>query len=202
MLLLPSTLSISLAGIFTSLATARPVVKGELAAPVFPSLQSDAFSFVATTPQTSTLAYWSSSWSPFKFKPFPLIIWHGLGDSAYSEGMIALKQELEEAFPGMYVHLVALGSNEAEDRNKGVFGNVNEDIEKVCQDLQEVKELKRDGKDGIYVDAMGFSQGGQFLRGLVQRCEGVKVRNLVTFGSQHMVGEPPKRTRIVLSISH
>ena len=35
------------------------------------------------------------------------------------------------------------------------------------------------------VDALGFSQGGQFLRGLVQRCDGLSVRSLVTFGSQH-----------------
>ncbi|CBX99071.1 hypothetical protein LEMA_P083100.1 [Plenodomus lingam JN3] len=36
------------------------------------------------------------------------------------------------------------------------------------------------------LNALGFSQGGQFLRALVQRCgDRVRVRNLVTFGSQH-----------------
>lgn len=100
--------------------------------------------------------------------------------------MLSLKESLEKAFPGLYVHLIALGGNEVEDRNKGFFGNVNEDIEKVCGDLKEVVTLRGKGEE-IYVDAIGFSQGGQFLRGLVQRCEGVRVRNLVTFGSQHMV---------------
>lgn len=35
------------------------------------------------------------------------------------------------------------------------------------------------------MDAIGFSQGGQFLRGYVERCNSPPVRSLVTFGSQH-----------------
>lgn len=34
-------------------------------------------------------------------------------------------------------------------------------------------------------NAIGFSQGGQFLRALVQRCAKVRVYNLITIGSQH-----------------
>lgn len=35
------------------------------------------------------------------------------------------------------------------------------------------------------INAIGFSQGGQFLRAYVQRCNSPPVANLVTFGSQH-----------------
>uniref|UniRef100_H2YIF6 palmitoyl-CoA hydrolase n=1 Tax=Ciona savignyi TaxID=51511 RepID=H2YIF6_CIOSA len=34
-------------------------------------------------------------------------------------------------------------------------------------------------------NAMGFSQGGQFLRALVQQCDGIKVHNLISIGGQH-----------------
>lgn len=53
-------------------------------------------------------------------------------------------------------------------------------MDAVCAELQRVPELE----NGF--DAIGFSQGGLFLRALVQRCDGVEVRNLMTFGSPHM----------------
>ena len=34
-------------------------------------------------------------------------------------------------------------------------------------------------------NAIGFSQGGQFLRGVAQKCPGMK--NLISFGGQHQV---------------
>ncbi len=39
-------------------------------------------------------------------------------------------------------------------------------------------------KDGF--NAVGFSQGGQFLRAYVERCNNPPVHNLITFGGQHM----------------
>ena len=114
-------------------------------------------------------------------KPHPLVIWHGLGDSAHSEGIESFMSQLEEAFPGLYIHSVSQDeSNDSEDRRQGFFGHVNEQVEKACQQLASIDELR----DGF--DAIGFSQGGQFLRAYVQRCNTPKVRNLVTFGSQHM----------------
>ena len=114
-------------------------------------------------------------------KPHPLVIWHGLGDSAHSEGIESFMSQLKEAFPGLYVHSVTQdASNDSEDRRQGFFGHVNDQVQKACEHLASIDELR----NGF--DAIGFSQGGQFLRAYVQRCNAPKVRNLVTFGSQHM----------------
>lgn len=54
-------------------------------------------------------------------------------------------------------------------------------IEKVCEDLASHPILSNVSA----INAIGFSQGGQFLRGYVERCNNPPVANLVTFGSQH-----------------
>ncbi|KAJ1021181.1 hypothetical protein NDA16_003967 [Ustilago loliicola] len=114
-------------------------------------------------------------------KPHPLVIWHGLGDSAHSEGIESFMSQLKEAFPGLYIHSVTQdASSDSEDRRQGFFGHVNDQVQNACEQLAAIEELR----DGF--DAIGFSQGGQFLRAYVQRCNTPKVRNLVTFGSQHM----------------
>ncbi len=117
--------------------------------------------------------------SLFSARPHPVIVWHGLGDSAYSEGMVDFGNSLREAFPGMFVHLVSIEGDVTADQKAGFFGNVNEQVDQVCEQLAGIEELK----DGM--DAIGFSQGGQFLRAYVERCNSPPVRNLVTFGSQH-----------------
>uniref|UniRef100_A0A182W825 Palmitoyl-protein thioesterase 1 n=1 Tax=Anopheles minimus TaxID=112268 RepID=A0A182W825_9DIPT len=55
----------------------------------------------------------------------------------------------------------------------------NSQIEMVCA------ELSKDDKLNNGFNAIGFSQGGQFLRGLVQRCSTIRIRNLITLGGQH-----------------
>ena len=45
-------------------------------------------------------------------------------------------------------------------------------------------------------NAIGFSQGGQFLRGVAQKCPGMK--NLISFGGQHQV----KLTFLYVSLKH
>lgn len=114
-------------------------------------------------------------------RPHPLVIWHGLGDSAHSEGMESFMSQLKEAFPGLYVHSVTQdATSDSEDRRQGFFGHVNDQVQQACDQLAQIDELQ-----GGF-DAIGFSQGGQFLRAYVQRCNTPKVRNLITFGSQHM----------------
>lgn len=49
----------------------------------------------------------------------------------------------------------------------------------VCTQLASIPELA-----GGF-NAIGFSQGGQFLRGYIERCNSPPVKTLITFGSQH-----------------
>lgn len=52
-------------------------------------------------------------------------------------------------------------------------------IETVCEQLKGIPELSTG------FNAVGFSQGGQFLRAYIQRCNDPPVHNLVTVGAQH-----------------
>ncbi len=54
-------------------------------------------------------------------------------------------------------------------------------VEKVCDDLASHPILSK----APAINALGFSQGGQFLRAYVERCNNPRVEHLVTFGSQH-----------------
>ncbi|KAM0321829.1 hypothetical protein ACHAQA_009926 [Verticillium albo-atrum] len=113
--------------------------------------------------------------------PLPLIIWHGLGDAYNGEGIQQVAELAEAAHPGIYVHIVKIGNDANADRSATFFGNVSTQLEQVCADIAADPILST----APAVDAIGFSQGGQFLRGYVERCNTPPVRSLVTFGSQH-----------------
>lgn len=131
---------------------------------------------------TSTLA---SPLAPLAPKPLPLLIWHGLGDNYAADGLHTVGDLANETNPGTYVYYIRLDEDAASDRTATFLGNVTEQIAQVCSDIATHDVLSK--APGL--NALGFSQGGQFLRGLVERCGGsngpVKIRNLVTFGSQH-----------------
>lgn len=114
-------------------------------------------------------------------KPLPLIIWHGLGDNYKSEGMTKIAALAEVVHPGTYTYIIRIEDEPVSDRSVTFFGNVTSQIEKVCTDLAADPVLSA----APAVDAIGFSQGGQFLRGYIERCNNPPVRSLVTFGSQH-----------------
>jgi palmitoyl-protein thioesterase len=116
--------------------------------------------------------------------PLPLLIWHGLGDNYAADGLAEVASLAEEVNPGTYTYIVRLDEDASSDRTATFLGNVTEQIASVCAAIQADPILS----SAPGVNALGFSQGGQFLRGLVERCggeDGIKVRNLVTFGSQH-----------------
>ncbi|KAG5983953.1 hypothetical protein E4U55_006563 [Claviceps digitariae] len=114
--------------------------------------------------------------------PLPLVIWHGLGDSASGEGLTQLAQLADAIAPGIFVHMVnPTKDGSADDRSATFFGNVTEQVQTVCDQLASHPILST----APAIDAIGFSQGGQFLRGYVERCNRPPVRNLITFGSQH-----------------
>lgn len=113
--------------------------------------------------------------------PLPLIIWHGLGDNFAADGLRQVGDLAEQVNPGTLVYFAHIGNNANSDRSATFLGNVTEQVQEVCDAL---------AKDPIIstapaIDALGFSQGGQFLRAYVERCNKPPVRSLVTFGSQH-----------------
>lgn len=116
--------------------------------------------------------------------PLPVVIWHGLGDSADAEGLKQIAELLDDLHPGTYTHIISLGKTAGSaDRSASFFGNVTEQIDQVCHQLAADNILAT----APAIDAIGFSQGGQFLRGYIERCGhwAPKVRSLITFGSQH-----------------
>ncbi|ROT43036.1 palmitoyl-protein thioesterase [Sodiomyces alkalinus F11] len=113
--------------------------------------------------------------------PLPLVIWHGLGDTYNSEGMQYVASLAEAQHPGIFVHTIQLGDDANADRSATFIGNVTTQLETVCAELAAHPILST----APAIDAIGFSQGGQFLRGYIERCNRPPVRSLMTFGSQH-----------------
>ncbi|KAJ1654820.1 hypothetical protein IWQ61_005313 [Dispira simplex] len=120
-------------------------------------------------------------------QPTPIVVWHGMGDSAFSnDTMLAFRDYLQQLIPGVFVHLVTLGTSTNDDVKASFMGNVRDQVDMVCKQLKTIPAL-RQGFHGL-----GFSQGGLFLRAYVQRCNQPPMYNLVTLGSPHGgVGAPP-----------
>ena len=87
----------------------------------------------------------------------------------------------QEINPGTYVYYIRLDDDPSDDKTATYYGNLNEQLAKVCTDLAEHPILST----APAINAIGFSQGGQFMRGYVERCNQPPVANLITFGSQH-----------------
>ncbi|WVQ77161.1 hypothetical protein IAR50_006844 [Cryptococcus sp. DSM 104548] len=113
--------------------------------------------------------------------PRPLVIWHGLGDTALSPGISNFINRTQEIHPGIYVHSVQVPESGTEDdeRKAGFWGNAVAQSLEGCEQIKAIDQLKA-GFDGI-----GFSQGGLFLRWYQQYCDGPPIHNLVTFGTPH-----------------
>jgi palmitoyl-protein thioesterase len=115
-------------------------------------------------------------------EPLPLLIWHGLGDNYAADGLQSVGELATKTNPGTFVYYIRLDEDAGSDRTATFLGNVTSQIAQVCADIASHEILSR----APALNALGFSQGGQFLRGLVERCGStIKIRNLVTFGSQH-----------------
>ncbi|CCA67925.1 related to palmitoyl-protein thioesterase 1 [Serendipita indica DSM 11827] len=112
--------------------------------------------------------------------PRPLVIWHGLGDQYASAGMLEFIELIKEMHEGIFIYSARISDEPNADQKAGWFGNVNEQVAQVAEQIAAIPEL-----EGGF-DAIGFSQGGQFLRAYVERFNSPPVRNLITFGSQHM----------------
>ncbi|NWU22279.1 PPT1 thioesterase, partial [Dyaphorophyia castanea] len=110
----------------------------------------------------------------------PLVIWHGMGDSCCNPVSMGYIQKLvEKKIPGIYVLSLKIGSNLIQDMENSFFMNVNDQVSEVCSQLAADPHLR-----GGY-NAMGFSQGGQFLRAVAQRCPSPAMLTLISVGGQH-----------------
>ena len=111
----------------------------------------------------------------------PLVIWHGLGDSFQGSGLNDIASLAQEVHPDTYIHIVQLADTDFADRQASFLGNVSQQVATVCEQLTNDTILRT----APAINALGFSQGGQFLRAYVEQCNFPPVRNLVTVGSQH-----------------
>lgn len=110
----------------------------------------------------------------------PVVLWHGMGD--VSRGPISLGpiiEMIEKQVPGIYIKSIRIGKNDFEDIFNSFFKDSSSQISIVCRELSADPKLK----NGF--NAVGFSQGSQFLRALVQRCSSLKVKNLISMAGQH-----------------
>jgi palmitoyl-protein thioesterase len=87
----------------------------------------------------------------------------------------------EKINPGTFVYPIRMDEDAARDRYSSFVGNLTEHVAKACADIAAHPILST----APAIDALGFSQGGQFLRAYVERCNKPPVRSLITFGSQH-----------------
>lgn len=110
----------------------------------------------------------------------PLVMWHGMGDSCCNPlSLGAIQSLIEKHVEGIYVHSLQIGSNFAEDTANGFLMNVNDQITEACHKISNDPKLRKG------YNAVGFSQGGQFLRAVAQRCPVPAMHNLISIGGQH-----------------
>jgi len=99
--------------------------------------------------------------------------------TAVAQSMGLIKQTIEKQLPGVYVYSIEVGDTPSQDTENGFLMNVNKQLVQVSQKISNNPNLT----NGF--NAIGFSQGGQFLRGYVERYNDPPVHNLITLGGQH-----------------
>ncbi|GMT21011.1 hypothetical protein PFISCL1PPCAC_12308, partial [Pristionchus fissidentatus] len=113
-------------------------------------------------------------------EPTPVVIWHGMGDTCCQSGsMSGLVKHVSDMIPGVYIYSIALDPDPETDRHMTYVANMNEQVQRVCNWIAADPKLQRG------YNAMGASQGSQFLRAVAQRCPFPRMRTLMTFGGQH-----------------
>lgn len=110
----------------------------------------------------------------------PVVIWHGLGDNYNASGIHKMMEIIDQLHPQTQVYSIRLNEDPNQDERQSLVGDMNKKLDQVCEEISTIPYLSQG------FDAIGNSQGGLFLRGLQERCDFVKVHNLITFGSPHM----------------
>lgn len=50
--------------------------------------------------------------------PRPLVIWHGLGDSAHADGINEFIEDIKGQYPGIFVHSVSIPTDGSADEER------------------------------------------------------------------------------------
>uniref|UniRef100_A0A1B6BZS0 Palmitoyl-protein thioesterase 1 n=2 Tax=Clastoptera arizonana TaxID=38151 RepID=A0A1B6BZS0_9HEMI len=110
----------------------------------------------------------------------PVVLWHGMGDCCCNPlSLGSIKKSIEKECPGIHVLSLKIGKNVWEDIENSYFMNVNFQIKLACQQIAADPQLANG------YNAIGFSQGAQFLRAVAQRCPQPQMYNLISIGGQH-----------------
>ena len=77
----------------------------------------------------------------------PLVIWHGLGDTALSDGISSFIDDIKSLYPGIYVYSVQIpeGGTADDERKAGFYGEANEQAQSGCEQIANITELS----DGV-----------------------------------------------------
>ncbi|AOA63058.1 Putative palmitoyl-protein thioesterase [Komagataella phaffii CBS 7435] len=108
-----------------------------------------------------------------------VVLWHGLGDFYNSPSISKVEEQITSLYPNAFIHSIRISEDSASDQRSSFVGNLNDQLKLVHEQLLEIPEL-----DQGFV-AIGFSQGGLFLRSLVETASDLNVTTLITFGSPH-----------------
>lgn len=107
----------------------------------------------------------------------PIVMWHGMGDSCCNPFSLGgFKKFLATQLPSVYIKSLQIGKNPVEDTQNGFFMNVNKQVVRACNLIANDPQLKSG------YNALGFSQGGLFLRAVAQRCPSPPMLNLISLG--------------------
>ena len=113
--------------------------------------------------------------------PPPVVLWHGMGDTCCNPlSMGRIQKDIEAALPGVRVLSLEIGASESEDAENGFLMPIKQQIAIACETIKNASFLSSG------YNAIGFSQGAQFLRALLQQCDAAPpMLNLISIGGQH-----------------
>ncbi len=112
----------------------------------------------------------------------PVVLWTGMGDSCNIEWSMGwIQTTIRKEKPGIYIKCIANHHYNSTFRQilSSFLSHMNNVVDEICRVLGEDENLQ----DGY--NAIGFSQGSQFLRALAQRCPKPRMKNLISLGGQH-----------------
>ncbi|VEU21364.1 DEKNAAC102350 [Brettanomyces naardenensis] len=101
-----------------------------------------------------------------------------MGDTYNSEFMQWVNRTLDSYIPGIETYSVRVEEDGREDQEASIVGDAMTEVLGVCDQLRNISQLN----EGF--NAIGFSQGGLFLRSAMEVC-GLPIHNLITYGSPH-----------------